>query len=193
MQVEPHGQIQLHRLSLRTDDNNRRILVQRKETVEYITTMVKFSLVKRNHSWRDARGRAPGLLRIPLFERQTPRVITACPKTTRMNMKSFQSSLAEGCLPKFYNFRTVFLMLFRKRITATGIASDNILQKPDKDCESEEKRAAFHSARAAVKLLPSKICAWKIKDNISRLRLMSRGSWTMLCALTRTGWKRLRP
>ena len=34
-------------LSLRTDDNNRRSLVQRKETVEYITTMVKFSLVRR--------------------------------------------------------------------------------------------------------------------------------------------------
>ena len=27
------------------------------------------------------------------------------------------------------------------------------------------------TARAAVKSLPSKICAWKIKDNISRLRL----------------------
>ena len=34
-------------LSLRTDDNNRRSLVQRKETVEYITTMVKFCFVKR--------------------------------------------------------------------------------------------------------------------------------------------------
>ena len=32
-------------LSLRTDDNKKRNLVQRKETVEYITTMVKFSLV----------------------------------------------------------------------------------------------------------------------------------------------------
>ena len=34
-------------LSLRTEDNNKRSLVQRDETVEYITTMVKFSLVKR--------------------------------------------------------------------------------------------------------------------------------------------------
>ena len=37
-------------LSLRqekTEDNNKRSLVQRNETVEYITTMVKFSLVKR--------------------------------------------------------------------------------------------------------------------------------------------------
>ena len=34
-------------LSLRTDDNNKRSLVQRKETVEYTATMVKFSLVKR--------------------------------------------------------------------------------------------------------------------------------------------------
>ena len=71
--------------------------------------------------------------------------------------------------------------------TASGIASDNILKKPDaawarvkdtenaKKCEYEEKRAAFHSARAAVKLLPSKICAWKIKDNISRLRLDVKG------------------
>ena len=38
-------------LSLRTGDNNRRSLVQRKETVEYITTMVKFSLVKRISCW----------------------------------------------------------------------------------------------------------------------------------------------
>ena len=34
-------------LSLRTDDNNRRNNGQRKETVEYITTMIKFRLVKR--------------------------------------------------------------------------------------------------------------------------------------------------
>ena len=34
-------------LSLRTDYNNRCSNVQRKETVEYITTMVKLSLVKR--------------------------------------------------------------------------------------------------------------------------------------------------
>ena len=34
-------------LFLWTDDNNRRSSVQRKEIVEYITTMVKFSLVKR--------------------------------------------------------------------------------------------------------------------------------------------------
>ena len=40
-----------------------------------------------------------------------------------------------------------------------------------KECEYEEKRAAFHSARALVKLLPSKNCVWKIKDNLSRLRL----------------------
>ena len=39
------------------------------------------------------------------------------------------------------------------------------------ECEYEEKRASFHSARAAVKLLPSKISGWKIKDNISKLRL----------------------
>ena len=36
------------------------------------------------------------------------------------------------------------------------------------DCEYEEKQAAFQSAKAAVKSLLSKICAWKIKDNISR-------------------------
>ena len=40
-----------------------------------------------------------------------------------------------------------------------------------KECKYEEKRAAFHSARAAVKLLPYKISPSKIKDNISRLRL----------------------
>ena len=34
-------------LPLRTDDNNKRSLVHRKETVEYITVKVKFSLVKR--------------------------------------------------------------------------------------------------------------------------------------------------
>ena len=34
-------------LALRTDDKSKRSMVQRKETVEYITTMVKFSLVKR--------------------------------------------------------------------------------------------------------------------------------------------------
>ena len=39
------------------------------------------------------------------------------------------------------------------------------------ECEYEQKRAAFQSATAAVKSLPSKICAWLIKDNISRLRL----------------------
>ena len=39
----------------------------------------------------------------------------------------------------------------------------------------EEKRAAFQSARAAVKLLHSKICAWTIKDKISRLRLDVKG------------------
>ena len=44
-----------------------------------------------------------------------------------------------------------------------------------KEFEYEEKRAAFHSASSAVKLLPSKICAWKIKDNISRLRLDVKG------------------
>ena len=44
-----------------------------------------------------------------------------------------------------------------------------------KESEYEEKRAAFHSARAAVKLLRSKVCAWKIKDNISTLRLGVKG------------------
>ena len=34
-------------LSMRTDLNNRRSMVQRKETVEFVTTMVKFSLVKK--------------------------------------------------------------------------------------------------------------------------------------------------
>ena len=34
-------------LSLRAEDNDKRSLFQRNETVEYITTMVKFSLVKR--------------------------------------------------------------------------------------------------------------------------------------------------
>ena len=92
---------------------------------------------------------------------------------------------------KFDDFRTGFGPFYRKRITATGIVSDNIFKKPDaawakvkdmeeaREYEYEEKRGAFHSARAAVKLLPSKICAWKIKDNIS--------------ALTRTGWKRSKP
>ena len=44
-----------------------------------------------------------------------------------------------------------------------------------KECEYEEKRAALQSVRTAVKSLPSKICAWKIKDNISRLRLDVKG------------------
>ena len=92
-----------------------------------------------------------------------------------------------GCrLAKFYDFRTGFVKFFRKRITASGI-SDNIFKKPDaawakvkdmeeaKECEYEEKRAAFPSARAAVKSLPSKIYAWKIKDSISRLRLDVKG------------------
>ena len=169
-------------LSLRTDDNNRRSNVQRKETVEYITTMVKFSLVKRisdvlmlgscsliavspthlarnlqdsellcwrrgvqlpqawlwqrrfGQRWRwttqqafeeASRRRRPclqgscawaaraggrwqrqlGLREAEhqgFFEvqsskdRQTPRVITACPRMTRMNTRSFQSSLAVG-------------------------------------------------------------------------------------------------
>ena len=48
MQVERHvDKFKCIGLSLRTDDNNRRSLVQRKETVGYITTMVKFSVVKR--------------------------------------------------------------------------------------------------------------------------------------------------
>ena len=34
-------------LALRTNDTNRRSDVQRKDAVEYITAMVKFSLVKR--------------------------------------------------------------------------------------------------------------------------------------------------
>ena len=34
-------------LALRTDDKNNRSMVQRKETVERTTTMVKFSFVKR--------------------------------------------------------------------------------------------------------------------------------------------------
>ena len=46
-----------------------------------------------------------------------------------------------------------------------------------KECEYEEKRAAFHSPRAAVKLLPSKICASKIKANISRQRLYVKAKW----------------
>ena len=85
-------------------------------------------------------------------------------------------------LAKFYHFRTGFVKCSRKRIAASGIASDNIFKKPDaawakvkdteeaKEFEYEEKRAAFQSARAPVKSLPSKICAGKIKDSISRLR-----------------------
>ena len=92
-----------------------------------------------------------------------------------------------GGQAKVYDFRTGFVKFFRKRIAASGIASDNIFKKPDaagakvkdmeeaKECEYEEKRAAFQSARAAVKSLPSKICEWKIKDNISRRSLDVKG------------------
>ena len=78
-----------------------------------------------------------------------------------------------GGLAKFYDFRTGCVKFFKKRIAASGIANDNILKKPDaawakvkdmedaKECECEEKRAAFHSARAAVKLLLSKICPYE--------------------------------
>ena len=95
--------------------------------------------------------------------------------------------LLGGGLAKFYDCRTSFVKFFSKRITATDIASDNIFNMPDaawakvkdmeeaKECEYEEKRAAVYSARAAVKLLPSKICAWKMKDNISRRRLDVKG------------------
>ena len=52
-----------------------------------------------------------------------------------------------------------------------------------KECEYEEERAAFHSARAAVKVLPSKICAWKIKDNMSKLRWGVKGKFdAVVCA-----------
>ena len=90
-------------------------------------------------------------------------------------------------LAKFYDVRTGFVKFFRKRIAASGIASDNIFKKPDaawakvkdiegaKECEYEEKRAAFQSASAAVKSLPSKICAWENKDNICWLRLDVKG------------------
>ena len=85
-----------------------------------------------------------------------------------------------GGLAKFYEFMTGFVKFSRKLITATGIASENIFRKPDaawatvkymeekaKECEYEEKQAAFDSARAAVKSLPSDIFAWRIKDNIA--------------------------
>ena len=92
-----------------------------------------------------------------------------------------------GGLAKFYDFRAGFVKFFRKVITATGIASENMFKKPDaawatvkymeeaKECEYAEKQASFDSARAAVKSLPSKICAWRIKENISRLRLEVKG------------------
>ena len=88
-----------------------------------------------------------------------------------------------GGLAKFYDVTAGFVKFFRKRITATGIASENIFKKPDaawatvkymeyaKECEYEEKQAAFDSATAAIKTLPSNICAWRIKDNTSRLRM----------------------
>ena len=74
-----------------------------------------------------------------------------------------------------------------KRIAASGIAGHHFFEKPDaawwkvtdmkepEECEHEDKREAFQSARAAVKLLLFTICAWKVKDNISRLRLDVRG------------------
>ena len=92
-----------------------------------------------------------------------------------------------GGLAKFYDFRTGFVKFFRKRIAASGIVSNNIIMKPDaawakvkdieeaKECEYEEKRAAFQTAIAAVKSLPSKICARKNKDNICWLRLDVKG------------------
>ena len=101
-----------------------------------------------------------------------------------------------GGLAKFYHFRTGFVKLFRKRIAASGIASDYIFKKTDavwakvkdmeeaEECEYDEKRAAVQSAR---------ICAWKIKDHISRLRLdVKEKLEDAVCALTRTGWKRSR-
>ena len=45
-----------------------------------------------------------------------------------------------------------------------------------KEAITSEKRAAFHRARAAVKLLPSTIFAWKIRDTISRLRSEVKGN-----------------
>ena len=76
-----------------------------------------------------------------------------------------------GGLAKFYDSRTGFVKFWRKPITTAGIASDNICKKPDaawasvkdmeeaKECEFEEKRAAFQNARAAVKFVPSETCA----------------------------------
>ena len=104
------------------------------------------------------------------------------------------NSLFRGGLATFHDFRTGFVKCFRKRftVTATGIASDNTFNKPDakvkdkeeaKGCEYEEKRAAFHRATAAIKSLPSKICAWKISHNTFRLRLdFSRKLEDAVCA-----------
>ena len=109
-----------------------------------------------------------------------------------------------GGFAKFYEFMTGFVKFFRKRITATGIASEKIFKKPDavwatlkymeeaKECEYEEKQAAFDSTRAAVKSLLSNICAWRIKDDISRLRLDVKGKLEdAVC--THHGWERSRP
>ena len=63
----------------------------------------------------------------------------------------------------FYDFRTSFVIFCRKRIRATGIASDNTFKKPDapwakvkdmeeaKDCEYEERpRFAREKSRTTL-------------------------------------------
>ena len=65
-----------------------------------------------------------GLFQGALLERQTARVITACPN------EEFPEHLGGG-LAKFYDLRTGFVKFVRKRIAAADVASDNIFKKPD--------------------------------------------------------------
>ena len=62
-----------------------------------------------------------------------------------------------GGLAKFYDSRTGFVKFFRKRITATGIASVNICKKPDaawasvKDMEEAKRMRVRREASSVSK------------------------------------------
>ena len=73
------------------------------------------------------------------FERQSTRASSRCTlrKTGAKgdynlseDDRDEDEALARG-LAKFYDFRSGFVNFFRKRIAASGIASDNIFKKPD--------------------------------------------------------------
>ena len=110
-----------------TDSAYRAFVLARPEPVDY---------GQRQLGLREAEHQ--GFFEVHSSKNRSPRVITACPRTTRMNTRSFQSSLAVGWQSSTTSGQAS-RSFFRIRIAASGIASDNIFEEARRGLGESER------------------------------------------------------